>query len=187
MHLLRLSIQQTYGQIGIETALAQTDIHSPPGQLIIEQPSAILDIYSPRGELTVDSSDALAAYARGGTVRWGNFIYTQMKGVALQAIAKIVDEGNRMAQISNPRNAFAEIAQSWNEHFKIDNTEPASFNNVKLDYKAHAPEIRFEPQHPLIQYEPQKPDVQYIPGKVDIYMKQMYSIDMSVSEYDWYK
>ncbi|UUZ82634.1 hypothetical protein LJK88_00630 [Paenibacillus sp. P26] len=38
MNLQRLSIHQTYGQIGIQTHNASVDIHSPRGELTIERP-----------------------------------------------------------------------------------------------------------------------------------------------------
>lgn len=188
MHFLRLSIHQTYGQIGIETHLARQEMESPKGEQTIIQKPATMDFESPRGELLVDSSAAWEALAKGGIMKLTAQIYSQMKGFALQAIAKTVEEGNRMAYIPNKRNAFAELAENW-----LDDSNPiqyvgeASNMNVKLDYIRHEPQTRIEPNRAETRYEPVKPRVQYIPGNVDIYMKQMNAIQIQVSEYDWYK
>jgi hypothetical protein len=188
MELQRLSIHQTYGQIGIQTHLASQDIHSSSGDLSIEQPSAKMDIQSPHGELQIDSSAAWAALGVGSNLQWMNSIYSQSKSVVLQAIAKIVKDGHRMSQITNHQNAFADIAKDVFERTNpIQYAGEASYMNVKINYEAKAPIINIEPQKPEIQYTPQKPEVQYNPGSVDIYIKQMNSIDIQVSQYDIYK
>lgn len=186
MQLLRLSIHQTYGQIGIETHWASQEIESPPGQLSIHQEPARMSIHSEPGTLTIDSSDAWAAYAKGGHLRWENYIYSQMKEVVLRGIAKIVEDGKRMADITNPTNAFADLAKDWMEGSGINYVEPASLDNVKIDYQPHQTQIEIQPQKADIEYEPQKPNIQYIPGDVSIYLRQKQSIDIHVSEYNWY-
>jgi hypothetical protein len=188
LELQRLSIHQTYGQIGIETHIASQDIHSSSGELTIEQPSAIMDIKSPHGELQIDSSAAWAALGTGNHLDWMSSIYSQSKSVVLQSIAKIVRDGHRMSQITNHQNAFADLAKDVLERTNpIQYVSEASLFNVKLIYNPQAPVINIEPQKAEITYTPQKPDVQYHSGSVYIYLKQMNSIDIQVSQYDIYK
>lgn len=188
MNLLRLSIHQTYGQIGIETKLASTDIHSPMGELSIEQQPAQMDFRSERGELQIDSSAAWDALGTGSHMGMMNRIYSQIPSLVLQSIAKTVEDGNRMAQISNHANAFAEIAQgALQSENPIEYVGPASNLNVKINYEPRPAVTNVEPVKPEIHYTPMKPQVQYNPGQVDIYMKQMNSIDIQVTNYDWYK
>jgi hypothetical protein len=188
MEFLRLSIHQTFGQIGIQTQLASQDIRSPRGDLSIQQPSAKMDIQSPRGELEIDSSAAWAALGKGNHLEWMSSIYSQCKSVALQAIAKTVEDGNRMARITNHQNAFADLASDVYQRVNpiVYAGEPSYFN-VKMQYTPRAAIINIEPQKAEIQYTPSKPEIQYNPGSVDIYMMQMNSIDIQVSQYDWYK
>ncbi|RAP73935.1 DUF6470 family protein [Paenibacillus montanisoli] len=187
MELPRLSIHQTYAKIGIQTQAASLDIQSPPGELSIQQPQAKMEIESSRGELEIDSSEAWAALGMGSNLEWLNSIYSQCKSIALQAIAKIVEDGNRMAQITNPNNAFAELARdAFQRKNPIQYVGEASVDHVRLHYRAHAPIINIEPQLPLIEYTAHKPEIQYHPGSVEVYLKQKNSVEIRVSEYDKY-
>lgn len=186
MQFLRLSIHTTNAQLAIETRNARQEIKSPPGILTIDQKPPEMNIHSEDGELSIDQSDAWAAYALGGNLRWQNYIYSQSKELALRGIARIVQDGKRMAQITNPRSAFADISRDWNKGVGINFVEPASYFGVKVHYQPHPAEIDIEPQQADIHFEPQKPIVQYIPGDVHIYEKQKESIDIRVSEYNWY-
>ncbi|XOK61311.1 DUF6470 family protein [Paenibacillus elgii] len=188
MNLLRLSIQQTLGQIGMQSQNASTDMRSPRGQLSIEQHPAQMDFHSEPGELRIDSSAAWAALGSGPHMEWMNSIYSQAPGIALQGIARIVENGNRMAQIHNPRNAFAELAQNaFSNESSVQYVGPASNMNVKIQYEAKAAVTNIEARKADIQYTPMKPEIRYNPGRVDIYMRQMNSIDIQVTTYDWYK
>ncbi|BBH23906.1 hypothetical protein Back11_52510 [Paenibacillus baekrokdamisoli] len=188
MEFLRLSIHQTNAQIGIQTQLAGQDIHSRAGDLSIQQPPAKVEMESPAGELEIDSSEAWAALGKGPHLEWLNSIYSQSKSVALQAIAKMVEDGNRMAQITNHQNAFADLAQDvYQRKNPIEYAGEPSYFNVKVHYQSHSPIINIEPQKAEIQYSPNKPEVQYNPGSVDVYVKQKNAIDIQVSQYDWYK
>jgi hypothetical protein len=189
MELLRLSIHQTYAQLGIQTHSASQEIHSPAGELSIMQPSAKMEIQSPQGELHIDSSAAWAALGHGNHLEWMNMIYSQTKSIVLQAIARTAQEGSRMAQITSPDNAISEIAKERfiNNHNTIQYTGQPAYDNVKVSYESHKPVIRIEPQQAQIEYTPHKPEIQYNPGAVDIYIKQMNSIDIQVSHYDYYK
>jgi hypothetical protein len=185
---LRLSIHQTYGQIGVETHWASQDIRSPHGDLQIQQPHAQMNIQSPHGELQIDQSAAWSALAKGSVLQLNNSIYSQIPGVVLQAIAKTVEDGNRMAQITTPSDAFADIAGDvFQRENPIEYVTGAAYDNVKINYVPREPEISFTPQKPHVQYTPHKPEIQYNPGNVDIYMRQKNSIQITVSRYDLYK
>ncbi|KIL40650.1 hypothetical protein SD70_12090 [Gordoniibacillus kamchatkensis] len=188
MNDLRLSIHQTFAQIGIQTYRASQEMQLPKGDLQIQQPKAQIDIHSPPGQLQIDSSEAWSALGVGPNLAWNSMIYSQCQSVALQAIAKTVEDGNRMAQITNHGDAFADIASDvFERQNPIEYTGNPAYDNVKITYTPQKPEIHIEAQHPIIQYTPQKPDIQYNPGSVDIYLKQKQAIDISVTKYDIYK
>lgn len=188
MHLMRLSIHQTFGQIGIQTQSASQSIHSPSGDLSIRQPSADMQIESPPGQLTIDSSAAWDALGKGGNLAWSSRIYSQSKDLLLQAIAKTAADGQRMADILSPGNPFAEIARSdaLSDPPSVSYTGPAGYSNVKVNYEPQEAVIQITPRQPEIAYTPNKPEVQYNPGSVDIYLQQRNSIDIQVSEYNMY-
>lgn len=185
MELLRLSIHQTFGRLGMETINAKQTMESPPGTMNIRQKAAIMEIESHPGELTIDSTAAWAALERPGNLEWKHLIYSDAKSIALQAIAKKVEDGNRMAQLSNPANAFAELAhQKVFERAPVHYSGDPSVLNVKLNYRVQAPDIRIEPQKAEIEYELHKPEVTYIPGKVNLFVERQNTIDITVTPYD---
>lgn len=188
MHLQRLSIHQTFGQIGIQTQMASQSIHSHSGDLSIQQPSADVAIESPPGQLTIDSSAAWDALGKGGNLAWSSRIYSQSKDLLLQAIAKTASDGARIADNLNPGNPFAQIAKSnaMSDPPSVSYTGPAGYMNVKVDYEPQQPSIQITPHSPVISYTPNKPEVEYNPGSVQTYVQQQNSIDIQVSEYNLY-
>lgn len=185
MEFLRLSIRSTPAQIGIESPRGKLDIKSPPGELEITSPRVDMQIRQPRGELNIDGSAAYSAYAMGGVFETSNRIYSQMKQRIMENIAKIAQEGNRMANIANSSNAVAEIAsQAMNSKENLHPEGPAGLFNVKINYTAHPAEIDTTPMHPNIEYHVNKPEINYTPSRAQIYVRQMNSIQMWVSEYD---
>lgn len=188
MEFLRLSIRQTMGRNGMESRPGQSEIRSPSGQLDITSPSAHVQIRQPNGELHIDSSAALRALALGGPIETGEMLTQQANERAMQAIARIAQKGDRMAQITNKNDAVADLAMNAME----DDTEglrvtgPASYTNVSLKYIPHAAEIEIAAQHPRIEYTPSRSEINYTPGNLKIYVDQMNSIRMWVSSYDLY-
>jgi hypothetical protein len=188
MEFLRLSIRSTQARIGIESPRGELSIVSPPGQLDISSPRVDMQISQPRGELTIDSSAAWLALAKGGPLETSRMLTDQAIERGKQAIDKIVQNGNRMKQITNKSSAVAEIASQAMAHYPegLRVAGPASNMNVKVQYTPRPPEIETTPMHPVINYNVSKPEINYTPQKVQIYMDQMNSIKMWVSSYDLY-
>lgn len=186
MNLLRLSIQQTYGKLGIETENARQTIESPRGELNIETKPEVVHSNIQSGTLTIDSSEAWHAMAKGGHFKLMNMIYSQMDSIALQAIAKKVEDGNRMAMITNKSDAFADLAQdSMQRILPTQFVGEASFLNVKVNYEAHPYQAETQPAELHINYTQQKVQAEYQAGKVNLSVQQEYKIDIRVSDYNW--
>lgn len=186
MNDLRLSIRQTYASIGMESKPAKQVMESSKGDLQIEQPPAQMDFRTEPAELKIDSSEAQHALARGPNLEWSSFIYGEMKDVFLQLLANKVQEGNRMAQITVPGNAFAEIARNRVFQHNSVGYQPAvpSCDNVRLSYRPANVTTNIEPSHPQIRYTPNKPRIEVEQGGVDIYLRHRNSIDIQVTTYD---
>ncbi len=153
----------------------------------MQQPMASIDIESPPGELSVDSTEALKALGKGPHLAWMNSIYSQIPSLFLQGLAKTVEEGNRMAQLTNPRNPFAELAaSSFQSGNQINYLGEASIDNVRVRYQAHKPIINIEAQKPQIDYTPFKTEFTYTRGSVEVYLTQRNSVEFHVGEYDQY-
>lgn len=186
---LRLSIRQTYAAIGIESEPAKLQIQSPRGEQQIWQPAAKMDFSTEPAKLQVDSTEAQHALVRGPNLEWNRYVYGQMGRVFLQNLAEKVEAGHRMAMITNPANAFAEIARA--NVFKSNpvNYQPAvpDFDNVKVTYEPGTVQTRIEASPAEIQYIPRKPDIQVNLGHTEIYLRQKNAIKIWVSTYDLYR
>lgn len=186
---LRLSIRQTYAAIGIESRTAQQSIQSPPGELQIKQPVANMDFSSTRGQLQIDSSKAWHALGKGPHLEWNQAIYSRMKSVFMENLAEEVEAGHRMADITNSRSAFADLARAG--IFKSNpvdyQVETPNYDNVRLTYTPGDISTVIEASPIEIEYTPIKPEIIVEPGKLDIYLRQRNSISIDVSTYDLYK
>lgn len=189
MNLLRLSIRQTFGAIGIESSPARQEMRSPPGDLQIEQPPAEMNFSTEPSQLQIDSTDAQHALMRGPNLEWSSYLYGEMKSVFLKQLAAMVQEGSRMAQITNPANAFADLAREHVFRENAVNYQPVTpgYDNVRVSFDPGSVQTRIEPSHPVINYTPRKPEIDAIPGQTDIYLRQRNSIDITVSTYDLYR
>ncbi|WP_027092643.1 DUF6470 family protein [Cohnella thermotolerans] len=189
MNDLRLSIRQTYAEIGIQTTPTRQQMQSPPGELQIEQPPARMEFSKEPAKLGIDSSQAQHALMMGPNLEWSSYVNGQMKEVFLQQLGRMVEEGARMAQITNPRNAFADLAR---EHvFRRSQVDyravSPGYDNVRVHYDPGAVHTDIQAFRPEIQYTPHKPDIQTQQGKTEIYLRQKNSIQISVSTYDLYR
>jgi hypothetical protein len=172
----------------MESQRGRLQIESKPARLEISSPPVDLQIRQPRSELLVDSSAAWLALGRGGTLETSRLKTAQAVERTEEAIVRIVQKGNRMAQITNKSDAIADVAAEAliqdSEGIRI--WGPASNLNVKMQFIPHPAEIEATPRHPRIEFHVSKPDIQYTPGKVRIYMERMNSIRMWVSKFDLY-
>jgi hypothetical protein len=189
MNDLRLSIRQTYAAIGIETRPARQQMQSPPGELQIEQPPARMDFSKEPAKLEIDSSQAQHALLMGPYLEWSSFVNGQMKEVFLQQLANKVEEGARLAQITNPRNAFADLAREHVFRRSLVDYRAAvpGYDNVRVHYDPGTVHTDIQTFRPEIRYTPHKPDIQTQQGKTEIYLRQKNSIDIQVTTYDLYR
>jgi hypothetical protein len=186
---LRLSIHQTYAAIGIDAEPAKQQIRSPRGIQEIRGPSAEMNFESVPSELRVDSSEAWHALAKGPNLEWSSSIYSRMKSVFLQHLAQMVDEGKRMADITNPRSAFADLAKDALFRSNLVSYRPAepSYDNVYVTFTPGHVSIAIEASRPEIRYMPQKPEISAEWGKLEIYLRHKNTIEIEVTTYDLYK
>jgi hypothetical protein len=186
---LRLSIRQTYAAIGIDSEPAHQHMHMPQGDQQIQQPSAKMEFKTTPSQLSIDSSDAWHALGHGPNLEWSSAIYSQMKSIFLQQLAKQVEEGKRLADITNPRSAFADLAQDalFRPNPVDYQTVSPGYLNVHLGYNTGAVRTEIEASPVRLEYTPHKAEIEAQQGKLDIYLRQKNSIEISVVQYDLYK
>ncbi|WP_442602609.1 DUF6470 family protein [Paenibacillus sp. KN14-4R] len=180
--------------VQIHTQNAKLGIVANRGVLDIEQPRATmemkttrpqLDIHSENGELRIDQSRAWDALGAGGTLKMLQSIYQEARRVGMEGVARIVQDGNRMAAIQNKADAFVELAafrpQQFNEFNYLGD---ASFDNVDIDYIPHKPDIRVQDGQLSIDTQVNNPIVNSHSGKLDIYMIQYQQIQFTPPQID---
>jgi hypothetical protein len=182
-------------QIQIRTQNASIGINADPGMQEIEQPKATfemhstpaqLSIVSPPGELYIDQSKAWDALGLSNFLNVLPRISEAAKQIALEGIARIVENGNRMAAIQIKSNAFADIAESQALEYQpaIDYLGEASYLNVSERYYAHKPEIDVIPGRVDINTHPNPPVISYQRGKLDIYPTQYAKVEIIPPQID---
>lgn len=180
-----ISIQRIDARIGMSTTPGSFEQRQPKANLQMETRPAQLMMHSPPGELTIDQSRAWDALGVGPHYEMMNRIYSESKNIALQGIARIVEDGNRMAAIHTGENAIADIAQQiYFDSVPFDVRGPASFDNVDIQYIAHRPQIEVQEGQVNINIQASKPEFIYHSGKLDIYMQQYPRVEITPPKID---
>lgn len=169
----KIQIYRQHAKLGINSAPASIEIKQPKAAWEMTTTPAKLDIHSPRGDLRIDQSKAWEALGMGGHLEWAMRIYSASRDIALQAIARIVDQGNQLAAIHKNSNAIADIAvQASQRTYHVNYAGPASYDNVDIQYTARKPDIEIIEGELNIHTRPNTPEINYIPGRLEVYMLQ---------------
>ncbi len=181
-----IQIQQQFAKIGMDTHPGTMEIRQPHADVEIRQTPLKIEIRSPQGELHIDQSRAWDALGLGNNLEFMSRIYSQSKQIALQGIARIVENGNRMAAIQNNTDAIADIAseQAFESGGGINYFGDPSYDNVDINYIAHKPEFEVVRGYVDINVRVNKPEINYTPGKVDVYMLQYPKVELIPPEID---
>lgn len=175
----QIQIRQQYAQLGINADIGIQDIKQPRAtfELTTERPK--LNIHSENGVLYVDSSKAWDALGHGPSLETMSRIYSRAREVALQGIAKIVENGNRLGAIHKGGNTIAEIAKEQGaEFFEFEFMGDASLDNVDLHYEPGKLDIQIEEGEVNLYTHPNPPEINYTRGKLDIYMIQYPKVEI---------
>jgi len=186
MSVPSIQIRQYPAKLGIDADLGQYSIRQPKAKFEIRTEPPKVEIRQPQGELKIDQSKAWDALGLGGIMEAMNRIASQARNVALQGIARIVENGNKLAQIHLEHvNPIADIAEQLRfEHFEFDYYGPASYDNVDVFYTARKPEFRPIEGKVQIHTHPNKPEIDYMRGKLDIYMIQYPKVEITPPRID---
>ncbi|CAH1209586.1 putative protein YviE [Paenibacillus auburnensis] len=172
-----LQIRQTPALIGIDADLGTFSITQPKAEVNITTTPGELTVQSTRPELTIDQTRARAAYNGGSVLDMNKRIYSGIQQLYLQAIARRVEQGTRMAEFFKPGNTIAEVYGMDTEPNSFpEPCGPASYDNVDIHFETRAPQINYQAAHVDIQVERHDPTIEYTRGKLNIYMQQYASV-----------
>lgn len=175
----KLEIRTQDARIGIQTTPGSWNMRQPKGELEITTDLGKVEIRQPTGILEIDQSQAWDALGVGSHRELLNNIYSEARQIALQGIARIVENGNRMYHIEWGGNPIADIAaeQAFEPLGGNILGEP-SYDNVDIHYTAREPEFEVTKAEAHIRYTPRKPQIEYTPGNVTIRMLQYPSVEI---------
>lgn len=183
----QIQIHQQYGRIGIDADLGWYEIHQRSATQEITTDPSKLEIHTTPAELIIDNSKWRDALGNGPFLEVMNRIYSQCRSIALQGIAKIVEDGNRMAQIHTGENVIASLArESTNDidFFEYMYMGEASLDNIDIQYNPAKVNLHFTPAHVNHRIEINRPDIQYHRGKLEIYMLQYPKVEITPPQMD---
>ncbi|MCI3921329.1 DUF6470 family protein [Paenibacillus sp. TRM 82003] len=183
-----LHIQQQHAKIGIDADLGRYDIRQPRAEMEIQSTRGYYQMETKRGDLVIDQSKAWDALALGGALETLKRIYDKASSVALNGIGRIVERGNRLADLTGGGDPISDIGREEAYRFhEFHFTSPASFDNVDFYYTDRQLDVRWIDSVVDVNMQVRKPEIEYHRGKIDIYVKQYGkvtiippSIDLSV-------
>lgn len=180
MQVARLQITTTPIKMAYQTQNAQVNIKNPKGATLdMQTKHAKVKMQSNQPKVLIDQS---ACFSESGLKSNGELIadnaaYAYSK--SLEAIGKIVDQGNQMADVhkGNPipdqavSNAYEQFYREWNMV-----TMPRS--RPKIDVIEGKVNIDVERGKVINNTTYQPPQISATPGKVNIYVERYNSIDI---------
>lgn len=181
--LPQIQIHQQYGRIGIDADIGQLEIQQPQATLEMRTTPSRLEIDADPGKLQIDNTRWHDALGFGLTFNVMSRIYSKAGNIGLQAIAKIVEDGNRMAAIQTGENVFKSLAkESANQEIEIfKNTVvgEASLDNIDISYESGKFDMHFEAAKLERNVTVHAPIIEYQRGKLDIYMLQQPKLEIT--------
>lgn len=165
-----LDMKSTQGTYSMTSQKGEQSITTTKPKMTIsgEAKKVIIDSYQPRSETGLKNNIDLLSEAA-----------TLGRQAARNAVARIVADGNRMANITKHAPlAIAELAERNSKpqmhEFNFGLT-PTSKPDIDV---VGGQSIDWEMGTTDINYTPVKPEINYTRGNVDIYMKQYQAIDI---------
>ncbi|HEY8341515.1 MAG TPA: DUF6470 family protein [Calditerricola sp.] len=182
MQLARLEIRQTFARLGLETTRPVQEIAQPKPDLGLTQRPARLSIERVPGRLVIDQSQAWAEAGLKDPLTLTRDFAAEGREAALEGIARIAEEGDRLQAIETGENAIAAIA--------IDKAlpPPADFTialmpppfSVKMRYEPTRLVLRWELGSAFFDPKTYRAVHRYIPGDVNPYLLQKQRLEIVV-------
>lgn len=171
----------------INTIKPQIQIQTIKGEFSIRQPKPEVSIKTERPKLNIDSElpkvkiDQYQPFSEAGLKNYidltkENAMYAKQK--VMEAIARYVDDGNRLAMIEISQDPIPELAEknAWGNEKVFDiGTLPKSRPEIDVTGRL---DINFTMGKVSIDVKINKPIINITRNKVNIYLKQKPEIDI---------
>lgn len=181
----KIQIHQQYAKLGMDADKASMEQRQPAATMDLSTTKPQLQMKSPSGELKIDQSRAWDALGCGGILEAMNRIYDQADSLFLQSLQRMVERGNRLAEIHTGVNAIAENASElFLTYPQFNYYGPASPDNVDIHYTARKPQIEVERGQVNLDVQMNRPELIFQRGKLDIYMLQHGKVEFTPPQID---
>ncbi|MGZ0051792.1 DUF6470 family protein [Brevibacillus gelatini] len=182
--MLRLQMQSTFAQIGLNISKPIQEIKQPKADLNLQQVPATLEIEQARAILQIDSSQARANIGIMTSMQFSdkNASYGQQK--ALQAIAEKSQEGDRMMRIYTKENVIASLGREKGMRaLEGGYTPPPASHDEGVEISIEVKPVVINVQRNGLRNntEIRPPELMYTPGKVEPYMLQYNSLKIETT------
>lgn len=185
--MLKLNISQQYAKLELTSQRAKLNMKTIAPRVEIDTEPAKVEIRQPMGKLEIDQSPCRASYGIKSPTDFSREIAEEGKRAALEAIARIAQEGQRMASIESKEDAIVAMATETNfpPPPQVVLARTASPN---IRYTASP--VEFQVTQGRVNINPQLGSIQtdYQPGTVQGHITQYQSVRMWTTEnkYDLY-
>ena len=182
MQLPHIQISSQRGQIAIQTQTSVQRMEQPKAQQSISQPTATLNIQSTPAKLTIDQTKAWEEMNLKHVFVLNREAAQKGKQAAVQATARIAQEGDELMKIEQKGSPIASQAKRNSEgpepQFNIGWVP--SPGSVKVYVSQGDVKIRFRAKPVKHDTQAQKVIHDYQPGKVTTAMQQRPSLTIEV-------
>ena len=181
MNQVKISTQPT--RLAMNTQSASLDQRSQRAQFQMRTIDAQADIRQGPGRLIIDSSACRAAIGLKKTAELTRDIAQKGLQAMRETVSRYVQEGDRLAQISNPANTVAAMAADRNR----GEMQPLSINWMtkplpEVSYGMTPTRISWTPGQISFQVQAAHLEGSYTPGAVDTRVAQYADITIQVVE-----
>jgi hypothetical protein len=167
---LVMEFQTTPAKVEMEQTQAQVNYNNRPLRVDLQVVS--------KGELSIDQQRAWEAVGLGGSMFFAEKIYSHSKQIVLQSIARMVEDGNRMAQVTKGTVIHQLHEGKPLTAIPFDYFSTASIDNVDIQYQPKQIKFQVDPGELSfdVQLNPPRFDVTY--PKFEAYVKQHSSVEI---------
>lgn len=184
MQLPRLEMHNTFAQIGISQEQATTEMRQPWAEVRMNQPQPEVEYYIKEGELHIDQTEAFADANLMHPFRNIREWVQRCKQIAIQNLAKTVQEGNRLMKIEDYSGTIIpQLAKEASEPEPKEFTLgyiPESADKVKFYYYPGELKIDVKENDFFVKITPRKPIIKFHPGNLQIYLRQKENLKINV-------
>lgn len=167
-----LRITRTEGLIGINTTPARMQISQPKPDFEIQQKNSTVILRTEPIQVRIDQSQCRNEIGYKTNTAFMDDISERGQQAVMEGIARIVAEGNRMAEVPNNGSAIAQIVAENSLQVYDYNIDFLPKSRPEIDFVGGNVDISVDQGYADIRSKPNKPIIDVEIGSVEVYLRQ---------------